>query len=52
MAKNRTVARAEAPSKVYKAPKLAIYGGAVHLTASGTLAAPEGSGSGNVIKKP
>lgn len=52
MAENRTVARPEVSSKGYQSPKLTIYGGAVYLTASGTKPAPEGSGSGNVIKKP
>ena len=52
MAENRTVARSVASSKEYKAPKLSIYGSAVYLTAAGTKPSPEGSGSGNVIKKP
>ena len=52
MAKNQTVARADASSKGYKAPNLTIYGSAIYLTAAGTKPAPEGSGSGNVIKKP
>lgn len=52
MAENRTIATIQASLKIYKAPKLIVYGGAVHLTASGTKPSPEGGGAGNVIKKP
>lgn len=37
-----------AAGKRYQAPKLTVYGEAIHLTASGTSPAGEGKGGGNV----
>lgn len=37
--------------KRYAAPTLNVYGGVIDLTASGTQAGSEGTGSGNITKK-
>lgn len=37
-----------AAGQKYHAPKLTVYGDAIHLTASGTSPAGEGKGGGNV----
>lgn len=50
MAENRPVSRGNAGQQQYHAPKLTIFGAAIHLTASGTSATGEGKGGGNTKK--
>ena len=47
MAENRLGSRADARQPQYQAPKLTIFGAAIHLTASGTSKTGEGKGGGN-----
>ncbi len=52
MAEKHNVSRAEADHEQYRAPKLTVFGNAIHLTAAGTQAGMEGGGTGNAQRKP
>ena len=47
MSENRSLSRPAGGQK-YQAPKLTVFGEAIHLTASGTSTTGEGKGGGNV----
>ena len=47
MSGNRSLSRPASGQK-YQAPKLTVFGEAIHLTASGTSSTGEGKGGGNV----